>query len=215
MKTSLIALFISLFLLGSIVSAAPLTSPASQPTYVPHVTVSPQPSKPNIALVINSDLISQLHEKTPKAIRAAIQEKFPISQFNLKEDKTFYQDVLIAMEDEKILDMASLSRETLSNIGKKHGYDYVVLLVYNYGTSDYSSSFWSSTYKAAVVLIAKVVDVQTKEYLYRQDLSVAGKSADGFGNPSFQSAVNKSMINTTNKFCEEINISPIKKPIVQ
>lgn len=57
---------------------------------------------------------------------------------------------------------------------------------------------------------AKVVDVNNGEYVYRQDLSVVGTSSDGFENPSWPRAVAKSMKNTTDKFCKEIEISPKK-----
>lgn len=166
----------------------------------------PQHAKPRIALIIKSDAYSDLHDKTAKAIRDSLNAKFPKSKYILEENKQFYQALLTCIEDNNLYDMSMVNREMLSSLGNKYDYDYVMLLDYSFGTSNLSSSFWTSTYKVSVILKAKVVNVKTKEYLYRQDLSVAGQSYDAFGDPSFQSATNKSMINTTNKFCEEIKI---------
>lgn len=210
MKKTLILALLTLSLFFSIDTISASATPIQ--TDHPNVASSTRHTKPNIALIVNSDAISQLHEKTPKAIRNLFKEKFPESQYTLTEDKQLYQALLTSMEDEKIFDISMVNREILSSLGKKYGYDYVLLLVYKYGSSDYSSSVWSSTYKAAVILQAKVVDVDTKEYLYRQDVSVTGKSTDAFGDPSFQSAVNKSMINTTKKFCEEVKIETVSTP---
>ncbi|WP_371374521.1 hypothetical protein [Sporomusa aerivorans] len=172
--------------------------------------------KPRIALVINTDSLTQLHEKTPLALRSLLNKKFPEAQYTLIEDKQFYQSLLTSMEDEKISDMSMVNREIVSSLGKKYGYDYVVLLIYNFGTSDFSSSFWTATYKAVIKLNAKVIDVNLKDYLYRQDISVSGKSADAFGRPSYQSAIHQSMVNTTKQFCDEVKIdlipNPLKKP---
>lgn len=167
--------------------------------------------KPKIALVISGDALSQSNDKAGKTVREALRKKFPDTQYVLNEDSNVSQEILTVMEDEKIYDISMVPRATLSKLGEKYGYDYVMLLVYNYGASEFGTGLWSSSQKVAVVLDAKVVNVKASEYIYRQNVSVEGKSSAGLGSPSWSRAVVKSMRNTTERFCNEIEIGPVKQ----
>lgn len=166
--------------------------------------LSSQTPVAKICLLVQMDSTCRVKDDAPSAVVDVFKEKFKAPRFVAEENNKATQEFLVKMEDEKIFDPSSVNREVLAGIGEKFGYDYVALLNYSYGNSTYSEGFWSSKYKATVKLTAKVVNVQTKEYVYRQDVSVNGESSSAFGLPSFQSAVFSSMLNTTHKFCDEL-----------
>ncbi len=193
-KSVFLSMFLVLFFVANL-EAAPL--------------FSGQAPAAKICLLVQMDSTCRVKDDAPSAVVDVFKDKFKAPKFAAEENSKATQELLVKMEDEKIYDPSGVNRELLAGIGERFGYDYVVLLNYAYGNSTYSDGFWSSKYKATVKLTAKVVNVQTKEYIYRQDLSVNGENSSAFGLPSFQSAIFSSMLNTTNKLCEELRFPVI------
>ncbi|SMC56727.1 hypothetical protein [Sporomusa malonica] len=170
-------------------------------------------SKPTIAVLVGGQGAIRSNEKAMKIIQEKLEEKFPKAKFNLVTDSKLVQDALIFAEDEEVTDISQIKKGQLAKFGKERNFDYVISLILGMGHGRSGMNFWALNYDIDVDLQAKVVDVATAQYIYRQNIMGHGKSSAGIGMPSSVNAFAKATQACMETFCKEVNISPIK-PVV-
>ncbi len=79
------------------------------------------------------------------------------------------------LEDNNLQDARALKKTELTDFGRKHGYDYVVMLSFaqnaDYDLHNFVLVAGSKVYVLSADLVAKVVDVETGSYLYRKNIT--------------------------------------------
>ena len=85
------------------------------------------------------------------------------------------------LEDNHLQDARELKKAELTDFGRKHGYDYVVMLSFaqnaDYQLHNFVLIAGSNVYVVSADLIAKVVDVETGAYLYRKNITQKADSS--------------------------------------
>lgn len=166
--------------------------------------------KPTIAVLVGGEGAIRSNEKALKIIQEKLEEKFPKSKYNLVTDKKLVQDALVFAEDEDVTNISQIKKAQLAKFGKERNFDYVVSLVLGMGHGRAGVDFWSANYDIDVDMQAKVVDVATGQYIYRQNVMGHGKSSAGIGFPSSVNAFAKATQKCMEQFCKEVTISPVK-----
>jgi hypothetical protein len=206
-------------LLGLIISLSTLPAHAE---FVP--SVLQQVEKPTIAVLIGGQGAIRSNEKAITAIHEKLREKFPKEKYDLVIDQKLIQDVLIFAEDEEVTDISQIKKAQLTKFGKQRNFDYVICLVLGLGHGRAGMNFWALNYDIDVDMQAKVVDVTTGQYIYRQNIMGHGTSSAAIGMPSSVNAFSKATQKCMETFVKDVDISPIKpkkeeppieKPIVQ
>ncbi|SDF65849.1 hypothetical protein [Sporomusa acidovorans] len=167
-------------------------------------------SKPTIAVLIGGQGAIRSNEKAIKIIYDKLNEKFPNKAYNLVTDSKLSQDVLIFTEDEEVTDISQIKKGQLAKFGKERNFDYIICLVLGMGYGRAGIDFWSAKYNIDVDMQAKVVDVSTGQYIYRQNIMGHGTSSAALGMPSSVNAFAKATQKCMEQFVKDITISPIK-----
>jgi len=175
-------------------------------------TTSPE-SKPTVAVLVGGQGAIRSNEKAMKLIHEALETEFPKDKYNLVTDSKLVQEILVFAEDEEVIEISQIKKGQLAKFGKERNFDYVVSLVLGLGHGRSGVDFFSVNYDIDVDMQAKVVDVATGQYIYRQNLMGHGKSSAGIGSPSSVNAFAKATKKCMEQFCNEVNISPVK-PVV-
>jgi hypothetical protein len=173
-------------------------------------SVLQQVEKPTIAVIIGGQGAIRSNEKAMKIIQEKLAEKFPSSKYDLITDSKLAQDILVFTEDEDVEDILQIKKTQLAKFGKARDYDYVIMLLLGLGHGRSGVDFWAASYNIDVDMQAKVVDVSSGQYLYRQNIMGHGKSSAGIGMPSSVNAFAKATQSCIEIFCKEVEISPIK-----
>lgn len=184
------------------------TLPAYAAEFVP--SMLQQVEKPTIAVIIGGEGAIRSNEKAIKAVKTKLAEKFPKSQYNLIIDDQLVQDILVFTEDEEVEELTQIKRTQLAKFGASRDYDYVITLLFGLGHGRAGVDFWSAKYNIDVDMQAKVADVATGKYVYRQNIMGHGKSSAAIGMPSSVNAFAKATQSCIETFCKEVEISPIK-----
>ncbi|MBP2637223.1 MAG: hypothetical protein H6Q72_3130 [Firmicutes bacterium] len=166
--------------------------------------------KPTIAVLVGGQGAIRSNEKAMKIIYDKLNEKFPNAKYNLTTDSKLTQDALVFAEDEDVTDLSNIKKAQLAKFGKERNFDYVIVLVLGMGYGRAGIDFWSANYDIDVDLQAKVVDVATSQYLYRQNIMGHGRSSAPIGTPSSVNAFAKATQKCMEQFCAEVNINPVK-----
>jgi hypothetical protein len=173
-------------------------------------SVLQQVEKPTIAVILGGQGAIRSNEKAMNTVREKLAEKFPNSQYELITDGNLVQDILVFTEDEDVDDITKIKKTQLAKFGEKRNYDYVVTLIFGLGHGRAGVDFWTANYDIDVDMQAKVVDVSTGQYLYRQNIMGHGRSSAGIGMPSSVNAFAKATQKCIETFCKEVTISPVK-----
>lgn len=166
--------------------------------------------KPTIGVLVGGQGAIRTNEKAMKTVLEKLEEKFPKAKYNLVADKQLAQDALVFAEDEEVTDIAQIKKGQLAKFGKAHNFDYIIALSFGVGHGRSGMNFWTVTYDFDVDLQAKVVEVASGNYTYRQNITGHGSSADMFGMPSSVAAFAEATKKCMETFCKEVVISPIK-----
>lgn len=167
-------------------------------------------TKPTIGILIGGQGAIRSNEKAINAIYEKLKEKFPEAQYNLIHDEKLVHDILVFAEDEDVNDISQIKKAQLAKFGEEKKFDYVICLVLSMGHGRAGADFFTANYDIDVDMNAKVVDVATKQYIYRQNLMGHGRSSAGIGLPSSVNAFAKAVKACTEQFVKEISISPLK-----
>lgn len=171
--------------------------------------------KPTVAVLVGGQGAIRSNEKAMKMIYDKLNEKFPKEKYILITDKKLVQDALIFAEDEDVTDISNIKKTQLATFGKERNFDYVITLVLGMGYGRAGVDFWSANYDIDVDLQAKVVNVSTGQYIYRQNIMGHGRSSAGIGMPSSVNAFAKATQKCMEQFCQEVNINLIKPEITE
>ncbi len=166
--------------------------------------------KPTIGVLVGGQGTIRTNEKAMKTVLEKLEEKFPKSKYNLVTDKDLAKDALVFAEDEEITGISQIKKGQLAKFGKNHSFDYIISLSFGVGHGRSGMNFWTVTYDSDVDLQAKVVEVTSGNYIYRQNITGHGSSADMFGMPSSVAAFAEATKKCMETFCKEIVISPVK-----
>ncbi|KYZ77052.1 hypothetical protein AXX12_02625 [Anaerosporomusa subterranea] len=178
-------------------------------------SVLQQVEKPTIAVILGGEGAIRSNEKAMKLVQEKLAVKFPSSQYNLITDSKLAQDILVFTEDEDVEDIKQIKKSQLAKFGEKRNYDYVVMLLFGMGHGRAGVDFWAASYNIDVDMQAKVVDVSTGQYIYRQNIMGHGKSSAAIGMPSSVNAFAKATEKCIETFNKEVVISPIKPKKVE
>ncbi|MDU4961619.1 MAG: hypothetical protein E6X17_13285 [Sporomusaceae bacterium] len=168
--------------------------------------------RPTIAVIIGGQGAIRSNEKAITNVLESLDKKFPKALYELVTDEKLAQDILIFTEDEDVEDITQIKRSQLAKFGRENGYDYVVTLLFGLGHGRAGVDFWSAKYNIDVDLQAKVVDVATGKYAYRQNIMGHGTSSAAIGMPSSVNAFAKATKECVDTFCKEVEISTVKPP---
>jgi len=151
-----------------------------------------------IAIVLAGDNQILAEEKIVNEINKILDQKFPNKQFALVRDKKVYTKLQEYAEDKNIVQLDALKKMDFVLAGGKYGYDYVIVLPVYFSGWTSTTSGWTNILQQNVTLRARIVDVNSAEYLYRMDVVKQGESGSAFGSPSWvraiKEAVHKSLI---------------------
>lgn len=166
--------------------------------------------KPTVAVLVGGQGAIRSNDKAMKIIQEKLEEKFPKTKYNLVTDKKLVQDILIFAEDEEVTDISQIKKGQLAKFGKEHEFDYVIALSLGVGHGRSGMNFWTVTYDFDVDLQAKIVDVASANYIYRQNIMGHGSSAVAIGMPSSVEAFAEATKKCMETFCKDVVISPVK-----
>ncbi|SEJ35166.1 hypothetical protein SAMN05660742_10672 [Propionispira arboris] len=151
-----------------------------------------------IAIVLAGDNQILAEKKIIDEIDKILNQKFPSKQFELVKDKKVYTKLQEYAEDKSITQLDALKKMDFISAGAKYGYDYVIVLPVYFSGWTATTSGWTNILQQNVTLRARIVDVNSAEYLYRMDIVKQGEAGNAFGSPSWvratKEAIHKSLI---------------------
>lgn len=143
-----------------------------------------QSNRRKIAVVLAGDNQILAEEKVVDEVDKILAQKFPAKQYELVKDKKVYTKLLEYAEDKNITQLDALKKMDFVIAGSKYGYDYVVVLPMYYSGGNFTTTGWTNIVQQNITLRARIVDVNTNEYLYRMDVIKQGEAGNAFGVPS-------------------------------
>lgn len=204
MKKIVVLVFCTLFLFCSLASAARINMRNKDES--PPQILTPIKTKPKIAWLWTAVEQIKADKKNETIINEKLEKKFPKSQYEFVADRKVHQDLFILADDRSISNLDQLKREDFVSIGKKYGYDYVIVLPFYSNSYEYTGGAWSTSFRVNITLKARVVDVNTGEYLYRMDIVEKGATSATFGNPSYSRAQRNGIGECVDTFLSELSI---------
>lgn len=197
MRKIIILVFCVFFLFCSLASAARINMRNKDTLF----------TVPKIGLVWIGDEMVQGNNKNDDVISKRMEKKFPEYKYELITDKKFRQDLLILAEDKDVETIDRLKRVDYVSVGKKYGYDYVLILPFYAGSLDHATGLFSSTFRTNITLKARVLDVNTGEYIYRMDIVEKGSSGSTIlGSASYLRAQKLAVGKCLDTFLTELSI---------
>lgn len=171
---------------------------------------------PKIALVLTGDQNLFTEKRIADEIFKKINERFPINNYTVIEDKKVLQELLIMVENldnPDIVNVDQLKQKDFVAAGAKFGYDYLMVLPFYNNGGYYTTSGWSNMVSQNITLRARIVDVKKGEYLYRLDVTEQGETGNAFGSPSLVRAQKEAISKCLDNVFKDLDIGDKKTSV--